>query len=109
MTTPPIGTPPSHPEPPPQLHVALEWAAATGALDELRAAMGAELVVHCKASTTTYQAALVASGGPALDTTVTEALLIELAAWLRGLDPTAYASLTRAATSGTLLALQAGE
>ncbi len=95
---------PTWPEPPPHLHVALEWVAASGALGALRTAED-DLGTRCAASAAAYRAALVAEGGPADDAAVTAALLAELAAWLRALDGAAYAALTRATAQGPLGAL----
>jgi hypothetical protein len=94
--------PATWPEPPPRLLVALEWSAASGELDALRVATGAELHDCCAASAAAYRAALVTEGGPADDATVTEALLAELAAWLRALDDATYTTLAGAAARGPL-------
>ena len=94
------------PDPPPRLLVALVWAAASGELRELLTATGAELTARCTASASAYRAAMIMEGGPAGDVTVTEALLVELAAWLRTLDDPTFAALVQAATNGTLVALR---
>lgn len=94
------------PEPPPRLLVALVWTAASGELHELLAAAGTELTARCAASATAYQAAMVAEGGPAGDVTVTETLLVELAAWLRTLDDDTFTALVQAAAHGTNVALR---
>lgn len=93
-------------DPPPRLLVALVWAAASGELRELLTATGAELTAHCAASATAYRAAVIVKGGPAGDVTVTEALLVELATWLRTLDAPTFAMLVQAATTDTLIALR---
>lgn len=82
------------PDPPPELFVSLQWAAASRLLDKLRAATGAELTALCATATAAFRTGMVAEGGPPGDTTVTEALLVELAAWLRALDTPVYAALT---------------
>ena len=79
------------------------WAAASGELRELLTATGAGLTARCAASATAYRAAVIAEGGPAGDVTVTESLLVELAAWLRTLDDSTF---VQAATNGTLVALK---
>jgi hypothetical protein len=94
------------PDPPPRLLVALVWAAASGELRELLTATGTELTARCAASATAYRAAVIMEGGPAGDVTVTELLLVELAAWLRTLDDSAFITLVQAAAHGTLVALR---
>lgn len=93
------------PDPPPRLLVALVWAAASGELQDLLTTE-AELTARCAASVTAYRAAMILEGGPAGDVTVTEALLVELAAWLRTLDTSTFAALVQAAAHGTNLALR---
>ena len=68
---------------PPRLHVALEWARASGELDVLRESSGDQLATSCERLATTFRDGVVAHGGPAGDATVTAALLAELAEWLR--------------------------
>lgn len=99
----------AYPEPPPRLLVALVWAAASGELNELLEATGTALITCCDASAAAYRAAVIAEGGPTGDVTVTEALLIELAAWLRSLDAPTFAALTQAAAKGTLVVLQSND
>jgi hypothetical protein len=88
------------------LLIALVWAAASGELHALLTATGAELTSRCATSATAYRAAVIMEGGPAGDVAVTEALLVELAAWLRTLDNSIFTALVQAAANGTSVALK---
>jgi hypothetical protein len=69
----------------------------SGTLETLRTTTGAELSTHCAASAAAYRVALLIEGGPAGDMTVTETLLVELAAWLHALDDATYTAVISAA------------
>lgn len=90
------------PEPPPWLFVPLQWASASHLLSELRAATGPELTALCAVAAAAFRTGLVAEGGPPGDTTVTEALLVELATWLRSLDTPAFTALTKTTANATI-------
>jgi hypothetical protein len=90
------------PEVPPDLYVALEWAAASGELAALRTLDEDALAALCDQSAAEFRDAVEAEGGPVNDATVTAGLLAELAAWLRGLAPGAYAEVARRARRGPL-------
>jgi hypothetical protein len=89
-------------EVPPDLYVALEWAAASGEVHALRTLGTGELTALCEQSAAEFRAAVEVEGGPPNDATVTAGTLAELAAWLRALAPEAYLEVERRARQGPL-------
>lgn len=89
-------------EVPPDLYVALEWAAASGELPALRTLDAVALAALCEQSATEFRAAVEAEGGPVNDATVTAGTLAELATWLRALSPEAYVEVARRTRLGPL-------
>ena len=87
---------------PPDLYVALEWAAASGELPALRTLDADALAALCAQSAAEFRVTIEAEGGPVNDATVTAGTLAELAAWLRGLAPEAYQEVARHARLGPL-------
>jgi hypothetical protein len=89
-------------EVPPDLYVALEWAAASGELPALRTLDADALAALCDQSAAEFRAAVEAEGGPVNDATVTAGTLAELATWLRALSPEAYLEVACRARLGPL-------
>ena len=78
---------------PPRLYVALEWSVASGCAEALSVLEGDVLVALCEHLTVAFQEAVELEGGPTGDMTVTAALLLELAKWLRVLDDKARSAI----------------